>query len=375
MTKSILIISRSTYPGKDPRSMRTDELAKEMARQGHNVILYVLTGSYDYTDYEKHTNITIKSLGKTYLSSYDHATYKTLNIYAKIFNKLCGKYIEFPDIELMRNTYVALSQELKGKVSFDLIITIGAPHPIHWGASLYKTWNPEKFKHITWVADCGDPYVGNPFKKPPFYFTYVEKWFGNNVDFITVPLKEAIKAYPTELAHKIKVIPQGFNLNEIRTEQTNYLPNNPVPTFIYAGTLYRGHRDPSPLLDYLSTLHIDFKFIMYTGSSKLINKYSRIMGNKLVVLPYIPRIELIKTMQKADFLINLENPSSVQSPSKLIDYAISGRPVLSINTNDKLNTNKIDQFLSGNYSDSLSFENISDYDIKNVSKKFLNLIS
>ena len=39
-------------------------------------------------------------------------------------------------------------------------------------------------------------------------------------------------------------------------------------------------------------------------------------------------------MSKMDFLINLENLNKEQSPSKLIDYAISKRPIFSFNQNN-----------------------------------------
>lgn len=372
MPKNILIISRSTFPSKDPRSMRTDELAREMAKQGHKVILYVLTDSYDYTSFEKQTNITIKSLGKTYFSTYHHENGKKLNFFAKAFNKLVGKYVEFPDIELIRNVYTALKTELEADYSIDLLITIAVPHTIHWGATLFKKNNSDKLKNITWIADCGDPYMGNPLKTPPSYFAKIENCFCSNVDFITVPVKEAVKAYPYKFRHKIKVIPQGFNLENI--ESKNQYIKNTLPTFIYAGTFYHKYRDPSSLLDYLGNIEKDFRFIIYTKNLDLIEPYRKKLGQKLIVKPYISRPELLEKMKQADFLINLENPFSVQSPSKLIDYAIAQRPVLSINTNHRLNTDNIDSFLDGDYKDSLPLVELSYYDIKNVVKSFLALL-
>lgn len=373
MSKNILILSHSTFPSNHPRALRTDELARELARQGNNVTLYVLTSTFNYSDFERDTNITVKSLGKIYLSKYSHEAGKLLNFPAKVFNKLLGKYTEFPDIELIRNVYSALFSELNNENEIDLLITIAVPHPIHWGAALFKTKNIEKFKNITWVADCGDPYMGNPFTSPPFYFRYVENWLCKHADYITVPVKEAINIYPCKFRDKLKVIPQGFNLEDISF--TDYVPKHIVPTFIYAGSFYPKYRDPSELLDYLSSLNKDFKFIIYTKNHSLVKPYLKKMGSKLIVRPYLTRNELLKEMKGVDFLINLENPSAVQSPSKLIDYAISGRPVLSINSNTILNTHKIDDFLEGNYSNALSTIDIKQYDIKNIAISFLSLIS
>lgn len=373
MTKNILIISHSTFPSSHPRAMRTDELVKEMANQGHNVTLYVLTGNYDYQNYEQETNVKIKSLGNTYFSTYNHDEYTTLSFPAKVFNRLFGKYVEFPNIELIRNVYSALSKELSSHNEINLLITIAVPHPIHWSTAFFKSHNPEKFKNITWVADCGDPYMGNPFTTPPFYFQYIENAFCKSADFITVPTDTAIGAYPAAFRDKIRVIPQGFKLDSIKN--LGYRPENAIPTFIYAGNFYPKLRDPTPLLEYLSTLDKDFKFIIYTKDSKIIEKYITKMESKLVVKPFIPRNEVLIELEKADFLINLENPSSVQSPSKLIDYAISGRPVLSINTNKPLDREKIIQFLNGNYANAYIFKDIEKYNIKNVVNNFLQLLN
>jgi hypothetical protein len=74
-----------------------------------------------------------------------------------------------------------------------------------------------------------------------------------------------------------------------------------------------------------------------------------------------------------DFLVNFENKNNVQSPSKLIDYAIVGKPVLSIKP-FKLKRQIVNEFLKRNYTNQLVIENIEQYNIQNVSRRFLNLI-
>lgn len=59
--------------------------------------------------------------------------------------------------------------------------------------------------------------------------------------------------------------------------------------------------------------------------------------------------------------------------SKLIDYAISGRPVLNIAC--ETNLNLVDQFILGEYSQKLEISDISNYDIKVVTRQFLQLTS
>lgn len=368
--KKIVLISYVTYPGTSPRQLRTDELAKELARQGHKVTLYVLKGDFNYDTYEKENNIIIKELGPTYLFKFSHKKGSSLNkTHIKILRKLIGRYIEYPHIELIKNSYKALKKEN----DIDLLISIGSPHPIHWGVALYRSINKKKLKNTIWVSDCGDPYMGNSLIKPPFYFKYVEKFFCRKTDYISIPIEEAKNGYYPEFLDKIKIIPQGFNFEKIKINK-NFIKNQ-VPTFIYAGTFYRGLRDPRPLLDYLSSLNENFKFIVYTKNIKYLQKHKTILGDKLEIHDYIPREKLIFEMSKSDFLINLENPSKNQSPSKLIDYALSGRPILSINTNKEIDKKLIYQFIQGNYEKSFKIDNIEKYNIKNVANEFLKLLN
>ncbi|MGP5439703.1 hypothetical protein ACTXLR_09610 [Psychrobacter faecalis] len=367
--KKIIIISHSSYPDTSPRSMRTDELAQELARKGYNITLYILTGGYDYSSYEKMHNVTVNSLGKTFFFKFSYREIKAQKIFTKVVRKILNKVFEFPYIELSFKTYKAIKKE----DSADLLITIGQPYPIHWGAALFRTINKKKMKKTIWVADCGDPYMGNAFSKKFFYFKYIEKWFCKKADFISIPTIEAKQGYYSDFHEKIKVIPQGFNFNDVEISKNNK-PNS-VVTFIYAGNFYSGIRDPRPFLDYLASLDIEFKFIIYTKSHNILKGYEHKLGDKLSVRNYISRKQLVLEMSMADFLVNLENPSPVQTPSKLIDYGLSNRPILNVNTNKELNKNMINSFLKRDYKHSFKIDNIQQYNIVNVADSFLSLLN
>ena len=212
--------------------------------------------------------------------------------------------------------------------------------------------------------------MGNKFKSRLFYFKYIEKWFCRKADYISIPIKEANLAYFKEFHTKIIVIPQGFNFDEVNINEKT--PNNEKITFTYAGNFYQGIRDPRPFLDFLQSLNIDFLFIIYTKNKDLLKNYEKTLGDKLQIYSYIPRLQLIKKMSESDFLVNFENNTSVQSPSKLIDYALSERPILSINTS-QLNENLILQFLNKNYTNKFIIEDINQYNIRNVASQFLKL--
>jgi len=361
----VVIISKLIYPANAPRPFRATELAKEFARQGHDVTLYGLLGNYDYTDFQSKTKIKVKTLGKTIFSKVNSDGNNRYSLLNRVINKLLRPWLEFPDIELAKKTFKVLEQE----ENIDLLISVAVPYPIHWGVAWHKTTRKNKYNDTTWIADCGDPYMGNPFNWKPFYFKYVEKWFCRQANYLTVPIEEAKRGYYPEFLDKIKVIPQGFDFNAVSIT-SNYVPNK-VPTFIYAGTFYHKLRDPSPLLQFLCDLDMDFHFKIYTKAVEFVNPYKDKLGSKLTISPYIERTELIYEMSKADFLVNIQNKSSVQSPSKLIDYGLSKRPILNIV--DETDISLIKNFIKGDYSKAYNIEDIDYYNIKNVVNKFIDL--
>ena len=364
--KKFLIISQAIFPAQFPRSFRATELAKELGRQGHTVILYAVLGKYDYSQFEiENPNIIVKDIGRMYFAKMNSDESQKFTLLDKVLTKILKKIVDFPDIEFL----LKIPPVLRKEKDTDCLITVGKPFAIHWGAALYKRKINKNFPKI-WIADCGDPYMGNNFNKPLFHFKYLEKWFCRKVDFLTIPFEGARNGYYKEFHKKIKIIPQGFKFDEISLGDNQ--PENNVITFVYAGVFYKGKRDPQLFLEYLTSLESDFKFLVFTKTKTLLEPFLPLLEGKLEIHDYIPRAELLKIMNKADFLINIENESQLQSPSKLIDYALTGRPILSIKSL-QLDKELIDNFLKRNYTQQYKVENLQQYNIKNVALEFCRL--
>lgn len=96
------------------------------------------------------------------------------------------------------------------------------------------------------------------------------------------------------LKHKIKVIPQGFNID--KTPNPDYSPLNSIPTLVYTGTFYRKLINPSALLNYLSSLEREFKSIIYTKNVDLVrvSPYLDKLKEMLVINSYVSRDTLIE---------------------------------------------------------------------------------
>ena len=364
--KKILIVSRSFYPQNSPRSFRTTELAKEFARQGHKVTVLTPKNQEAHPAFEKEHGLTIKDLGQPRWKEVKIKGSGPVRIFRRLIKRFTNLLFQYPNIELMG----MVQKSLENESDYDLMISIATPHPVHWGVAKARKANQIIAK--TWVADCGDPFMGqeNDSFKYPFYFKYVEKWFCRKADFITVPVEGAIDAYYPEFRSKIKVIPQGFRFDDIP------LPKHPIknakPVFGYGGVFIPGRRDPSELLEYLVTTNKDFEFHVFTNTRHQVQPYAKASTGRIILHEPIDRTELLMRLSKMNFVAIFENVGTKQTPSKLIDYAIIKRPVLSIKTGT-LDAVTVDQFLDGNYQNQLVIKDPDQYRIENVVARFLQL--
>jgi len=368
MNKKILIISRSFYPVNSPRSFRTTELVKEFARQGHKVTLLTVKKDKYHIPFGRKFAVTIKDIGPLKFNRIDlNGAGRVARLLKRFIRRGLLLFFEYPDIELMYR----VKEALKNESGYDLLISIAVPHPIHWGVAW--AWKKRNSIAQTWVADCGDPYMGlelDSFNKL-FYFKYLEKDFCRKADYISVPLEKAKEGYYPEFRDKIKVIPQGFKFEDTEINPTGYNKYS-VPSFAYAGGFIPGGRDPREFLEYLVSLDKQYKFILYTNSRYLVEPYVEMANGRIEIRDYIPRRELLKVLSGMDFLVNFENSTSLQLPSKLIDYYLTGRPVLSVESFD-IDKEAIDEFLDGHYSKQYDYRDMDKYRIENVCRRFLDL--
>ena len=364
--KKIILVSNGFYPEISPRSFRATELAKQFSKQGHQVVVISKHRDSNYTDFLNEHGINLKMWGKSRWPKPPFFKSKSLSFLNRALTRILMVLFEYPAIEEM----FQVKRKLKNENGYDLMISFAVPYPVQWGVA----WSKTKKHPIAarWVADCGDPYMGDvldSFRKP-FYFAYLEKWFFRKTDFITIPVESARPGYYAEFQHKIKIIPQGFDF-EISIQEENHRVNE-IPEFAYAGGFLQGIRDPSLLMQFLAKIDLPFKFHVFTNQAEIINEYRQILGSKLIISGYIARTELMKKLSEMDFLINFDNNTTLNVPSKLIDYAITNRPVLNIDRNFR--SDEIEAFLKGDYRKRMPLPDPRHYHIKNIANQFIDLL-
>lgn len=366
--RKILVISRSFHPEISPRSLRTTALAKEFARQGHDVTVLTVKRNGMDIPFEKEYGITIKDLGPLRFPAIDITEYSgVFGFLKRVLRRAMLLFFEYPDIELMYRVNKALQVES----GYDLLISIAVPYPIHWGVAMAR--KPGHRIADVWVADCGDPYYGleNDSFKALFYFSYIEKWFSRKADYIAIPFEGARSAYFSEFHSKIKVIPQGLDFPEKVAGMIQ--PENEQVTFAYFGNIHSYLHYAIPFLEKLNSIDKNFKFVVYTREPQLFEQLlNEETFKKCEIRKYVERKELLDQLVNVDFLVHFPYQKGTQKSLKLIDYAYLNKPVLSYQ-NDENSDQILDEFMHRDFDNGMSLEDYRQYKIENVSAQFLEL--
>lgn len=379
----ILIITYYFFPEITPRAFRAFELAKEFSRLGHDVSIIIPSCNFNYKDLELEYNVKVIQVNHGFfiaknkhnklklLANSSRKNYIALFIRKAIKKVFYGIYMSGYSFEYFFQVYKFLSSD---KNKYNLALSIGLPMSPHFGLALARKFN--EISADTCIADYGDPFSFNQNGTANFFHRAIERFIINQFEYITLPIENAKVAFEKfKVSEKIKIIPQGLDFSKTKISEYK---NEKIHRFAYAGIFYKDTREPSILLNYLCEITDDFFFVLYTdiddlGNMEFINPYINKLGSKLVIKDFVPREECIYELSKFDFLINQDWLNKIQSPSKLIDYTLTKRPVFSFNQNE-FDEKRFDKFLSGDYPvDSFPSIDLSHYDIRIVASKFLSL--
>ncbi len=367
------IICGLFYPELHPRAFRATELAKEFVRRGHQVkvSLNKTLDGFDYDGYMDQTGIKIDKLGVLHGALNEGATV------TKIQNRsaLYKRYYAATEYLMGRSIFIRarkIAKRLHIDDDTDMVIAISTPFMCVLGTSYYLRKHNLKPSCVM-IADSGDPFYYSKQNHLAPWFKIVESNAYKQYDFLTIPVETATPGYNKLIPDaKIRIIPQGFNMNNLHLYQGEH--EKPVK-FAYSGVFYMDIRNPEFLFAYLDKQEMNYEFHWYMRYddpkfTQMLERYPN-LKNKTHIRVALGRDELLYELSRMDFLLNIENTSNSQLPSKLIDYGMTGRPVFSCNK-ENFSEQKMQDFLNGNYHDAMEID-IEKYRIENVAQQFLDL--
>lgn len=377
----ILIVSYFYYPESTPRAYRAFELVEELKKEGH--IVDILTCQNEAISYNENNinlvkpgfflnrnkNFNPSSQGK--LSSGEGFIQKTLKKGLCFYNRILGGRTIEGAYYMYRWLKANSMQE------YDLCISIGLPFCSHLATSFARKKGYLRTKRL--VFDYGDSYYKNKHMQLFYTAFKVEEKCLKQVDAVTVPIVEALGNFNCfNQTFSLSVIPQGFYFEQDEFDTINLKPLNNKPSIVFAGNFYKGIRNPIPFFKKIKQegLIDSIEFTFFTDLTNSFNENVCLqmteMGFKLGVNPFIPRNKLIKELSQHDILLNIGNADPTALPSKLIDYGLSKRPILTIDENLDDAIALLYAFIDGNY-ERRTVVDLDKYHISNVTKQFLKL--
>lgn len=353
--KRILVISFSYRPLNNPRAFRWTHLSEKIAAAGHSVDV-VTSWAPGCSDTEHIGNLSIYRAGWKFLervrgqrrSARQQAgkekMLKPSSLRAKARQAVLRgadwlwRNLYWPDPSCLwffpaRQMALALIEQKR----YDVVISVSPTFTaVAVGHNVRK-----RVADALWLLDLGDPFSfleGAPPNNATLY-ACLNRWYERKVftkaDVISVTNPQTQQRYAEtfpESATKLLVIPPLMSLP----------PSGSIPTvpgkLVYVGTMYRNIREPGFLLELFSRaleagLNDETELHCYGDVSScldIIAGYEPILGKHVFFHGVVSREIAAQALDEAHFLINIGNETTYQLPSKVVEYAATGKPVINL---------------------------------------------
>jgi glycosyltransferase involved in cell wall biosynthesis len=200
-----------------------------------------------------------------------------------------------------------------------------------------------------WIIDLGDPFSFMEQATPNNAVLYgiLNRWFeqraflrADGISVTTAGTREMYAQLYPECAEKITVIPPLLSPSPEPKTSDPFFRNPAATRLVFIGTLYRHLRRPDYLLQLFSAmLHARPEFnaeLHLIGDThecrESLASYQQHLGESLVIHGPVDRSRATQAMAEADILINLGNETAYQLPSKLVEYAATGKRIMNISS-------------------------------------------
>lgn len=352
---SILVISFSYRPLNNPRSFRWSHLTEQFAKLGHRVDV-VTSWVPGRDEIEQDGLLTIYRVGwekierlrarqRDSRSQAGTGTALAKSPFGALRGMLLGavirtwRAIHWPDAACLwyfpaRTKALSLVKAHQ----YDVVVSVAPP----FTAVLVGRHVRNRCEGPAWILDLGDPFSfleGAPPNNRALYGrlneTYERAAF-READGVSVTNPQTMERYEAvfpESKGKIRVIPPLLSMPPIYASAASILGR-----LVYVGTLYRHIREPTFLLELFTRacrddqdgkLELHF-FGDVSACIDILGRYQERLGKRLCIHGLVGRDKVAEAMGEADILINIGNDTTYQLPSKVVEYAASGKPIVNI---------------------------------------------
>ncbi len=260
-----------------------------------------------------------------------------------------ARWLIFPDDQVTWLPFgVRSAVQVVRSTDASAVYSSSPPITGHLIAGLVKRW-----RHVPWIADFRDPWIGNAFALPLPRFhrlaqRRVERWIVSTADrcvFATPSLTAMYQHRYPDIADRFMTIPNGYDL-------ADYPPRTPPSSrtdrrfrLVYAGSLY----GDSELLVFISGLRLavarrpnlreqlQVEFVGWlSGRNRDLSEqaaHDEEIGPMLTFTGFLPRAEALAHLASADAAMHLlsdEPGKELFVAGKLFDYLAMDLPVLAM---------------------------------------------
>ena len=204
-----------------------------------------------------------------------------------------------------------------------------------------------KLPNLPWIVDIGDPFSffqDKPINNIVLYERMNRYWEGkvlDKADAVTVTSGATEHEYRNRFpacSGKIRVIPPLISIPTGNGDEEGLEISNRKIRLVYAGTLYKAIRNPAYLLRLFSGLiqselgdRLELHFFgNINDCDDIFMPYKEWLGKRIFLHGKVEQRVVCRAMQGANLLVNIGNTTSYQLPSKVVEYASTGKPVLNI---------------------------------------------
>ena len=230
---------------------------------------------------------------------------------------------------------------------YSAIISVSDPFSSHLAGRKVKSHYPQ----VNWLVDIGDPFCFRddiPMNNLQFYKNInakVERDIFDEADGISVTCQPTADKYAElfpEFKNQIEVIPPLLSITYGQKKTGSFFASDGSLRILYIGTLYRSIRSPELLLKLFAKLKqhnpdttIELHFVGSINKCEdSFERYHQMIGNQIFLHGQVDRDSAICAMKEADLLVNIGNANRYQLPSKIVEYASLGKPILNLSTID-----------------------------------------